>query len=182
MKNYVLLIALLVSVSGYSQKRYFTKNGNINFTAGTALEDIDAANKAASSVIDLATGRIEYAVLIKGFEFKRALMQEHFNENYLESDKYPKSVFKGTIVNLDKINFEKEGVYSAAIKGTLEMHGTKKDIELNATMKVVGENVQAVAEFEILLADYNISIPGLVKDKISKSALVKVNCSYSLLK
>ena len=182
MKIYLLLAVLLASVCGFSQKRYFTKTGHISFTAGTALEDIDGDNKAASSVFDAATGQIEYAVLIKGFEFKRALMQEHFNENYLESDKYPKSVFKGKIVNLDKINFQKDGTYQATIKGTLEIHGTKKEIETSGTMKVNGETVQAIAAFTVLLSDYNISIPGLVKDKISKTATVKVNCSYSVLK
>lgn len=182
--KFIILIAglLFVTNPAKAQKRYFTKNGMISFTAGTALEDIDAVNKAASSVFDATTGQIEYAVLIKGFEFKRALMQDHFNENYLESDKYPKSVFKGNILNPEKINFNKDGSYTVAVKGTLEMHGVKREITTNGKLNVKGESVDCTAEFRVLLSDYKIVIPSLVKDKISPDVNVKVLCNYKLLK
>lgn len=125
MKTGLFIISfLLLSVAAFSQK-YFTKNGTVSFQAGTALEDIDATNKSAASVLDAATGQIEFAVLIKGFEFRRALMQEHFNENYMESNKYPKAVFKGKITNLQSISFQKPGSYPAAVSGVLEIHGVK---------------------------------------------------------
>ncbi|GAA3937761.1 YceI family protein [Chitinophaga oryziterrae] len=183
MKQYILLSAiLLLAVTAFSQERYFTKNGHLSFEAGTDLEDINAVNNAATSVFDAGTGQIECAVLIKGFEFKRALMQEHFNENYMESDKYPKAIFKGKIINIDKVNFRKDGSYPLTIKGLLEIHGAKKEIETNGTMIIAGQAVSAHAEFTVLLADYNISVPGVVKDKISKTATVKINCIYSVLK
>lgn len=181
-KTAVLLpVLLLLTTLLYSQQRYFTKSGNISFTAGSG-EDIDGVNKTTTSVFDATTGEIEFAVLVKGFEFKRALMQEHFNENYMESDKYPKAVFKGKIVNIDKVNFQKEGLYPVIVKGVLDMHGIKKELETNGTFKVSGGTVISNADFPVLLSDYNIIIPSLVKDKIAKTAAIKVNCNYSLLK
>ncbi|THU39570.1 YceI family protein [Niastella caeni] len=178
-----VLFFLFLSLTSllYSQQRYFTKNGNISFAAGSG-EDIDGVNKTTTSVFDAATGLIEFALLVKGFEFKRALMQAHFNENYMESDKFPKSVFKGKIINIDKVNFQKDGVYPVTVKGILDMHGVKKELEATGTLKVTGETVSTNAQFSILLSDYNITIPSLVKDKISKTATVKVNCNYSMLK
>lgn len=182
MKKISLIVVLIISLSATAQKRYFTKNGQVSFTAGTALEDIDAVNKAASSVFDAGTGQIEYAVLIKGFEFRRALMQDHFNENYLESDKYPKSVFKGVIQNPEKINFSKDGVYPVTVKGTLEMHGVKKEISTTGTLKVSGETVDCNASFPVQLSHFDIKVPTLVKDKISQEVNIKVSCNYRLLK
>lgn len=177
----LMLLFLLLSFFVYSQQRYFTRNGTISFAAGTG-EDIDGINKTTTSVLDATSGQIEFAVLVKGFEFKRALMQEHFNENYMESDKYPKSIFKGKIANIDKINFQKDGLYPVLVKGVLDMHGLKKDIEANGTFKVSGGTVNSNAEFVLLLSDYNITIPSLVKDKISKTVTIKVSCNYSPLK
>ncbi|AEV99615.1 polyisoprenoid-binding protein [Niastella koreensis] len=180
-KLVLILLFLSLNFFLYSQQRYFTRNGTISFAAGSG-EDIDGINKTTTSVLDAATGQIEFSVLVKGFEFKRALMQEHFNENYMESDKYPKSVFKGKITNIDKINFQKDGLYPVLVKGVLDMHGLKKDVEANGTFKVTGGTVNSIAEFVVLLSDYNITIPSLVKDKVSKTVTIKVNCNYSPLK
>ena len=182
MKKLIVIAALLICSGAGAQKRFFTRNGLVEFSAGTALEDINGVNKAASSVFDAGTGQIEYAVLIKGFEFRRALMQDHFNENYLESDKYPKSVFKGTILNPEKINFDKDGSYPVTVKGVLEIHGVKKEISTSGTLKVAGETVDCSANFPVQLAHYNITVPSLVKDKISQQVNIKVSCSYRLLK
>ena len=180
----ILILFLVIGVCNtvYAQKRYFTKTGTISFEASTPLETINAVNKSATSVIDVSTGQIEFAVLIKGFEFNKALMQEHFNENYMESSKYPKSVFKGTITNIQNINFSKNGAYDASVKGVLEIHGVKRNITTTATITVSGANVKAKTQFNILISDYNISIPGVVRDKISKTARINVNCIYTPLK
>lgn len=179
---FTFVLLYLVSLPGSAQVRYFTKTGLISFHAGTPVEDIDAINKSAASVLDAGTGQIEFSVLVKGFEFKRALMQEHFNENYLESDKFPKAIFKGKLVNADKIKFQQDGVYPVVVKGTLEMHGIKKEIESAGNMKISGQLVEASATFNVLLADYNITVPSVVKDKISKTVAIKVQCNYNLLK
>ena len=178
---FITLIIFLLQPS-FAQKRYFTKTGNVSFRAGTALEDIDGLNKSTTCVFDAGSGDIQFAILIKGFEFKSALMMEHFNENYMESDKFPKSIFKGKITDLEKINFLKDGTYPVNVKGVLEIHGVKKEVESNGQFKVLGETVIATAEFEIVLEDYAVTIPSLVKDKISKTARIKVNCSNSILK
>ncbi len=183
MKKLILIATVFFLIqSSFAQKRYFTKTGNVSFKAGTAVEDIDGINKSTTCVFDANTGDIQFAILVKGFEFKSSLMMEHFNENYLESDKYPKSVFKGKITNIDKINFQKDGIYPAIVKGTLEIHGVKKDIESTGKFKVSGETVLTTSEFAVVLDDFKIDIPGMVKDKISKTAKITVNCSNSILK
>ncbi|MGC4232489.1 MAG: YceI family protein [Niabella sp.] len=180
----LLCLALVFGVCqcAEAQKKYFTKTGILSFEASTPLETINPVNKSATSVVDITTGQIEFAVLIKGFEFDKALMQEHFNENYMESSKYPKSVFKGTITNLQSIHFSKDGTYPATVKGYLEIHGVKKEITVTGAITISGTTIKSVAQFNVLISDYNISIPGIVRDKISKTATVKVNCTYAPLK
>ena len=109
-------------------------------------------------------------------------MQDHFNENYMESDKFPNATFKGNVTNMDKVNIKKDGTYPVSVKGTLEMHGVKKEIETKGTFKVVGETIQASSEFIIVMDDYKIAIPSVVKDKLSKTAKVKINCNYTIKK
>ena len=109
-------------------------------------------------------------------------MQEHFNENYMESDKVPKSTFKGTITNISKVNFQADGSYLVTVKGTIEIHGIKKEVETTGLFKVSGESIVSTAEFTVTLEDFKIDIPSLVKDKISKTATIKVNSIYAVLK
>lgn len=183
MKKSILIVSSILLVHfSYAQKRYFTKTGIVSFEAGTAVEDIDAINKSTTSIFDATSGQYEFALLVDGFEFKRSLMQQHFNEDYLESGKYPKSTFKGKITNIDQVDFQKDGTYPVTVKGVLEIHGVKKEIETPGVFKVSGEGVSSTATFTILLEDFQISIPSLVKDKISKTVKISVNCRYSLLK
>ena len=185
MKNLVLLLCVtaLLATSSYGQK-YFTKIGKINFDATTASspEKIEGVNRTVTCVVDAKTGAIQFAVLMKGFEFERALMEEHFNENYVESDKFPKAEFKGTIDNNDKVNYTKDGTYSVKVKGKLTMHGETKDVEAEGKILIQNGKVNAVAEFNVLLSDYKVSIPGLVADKVSKTAKITVTCSLDPLK
>ncbi|MDP3667642.1 MAG: YceI family protein, partial [Sediminibacterium sp.] len=114
---------------------------------------------------------------MKGFEFDRALMMEHFNENYVESDRFPKTVFKGQIVNNETINYTKDAVYPAKVKGKLTMHGETKELETEGKITVKGGKISVTAEFAALLADYKIAIPQLVADKVAKNAKITVDCS-----
>jgi len=183
MKKIILIATVFILInSSFAQKIYFTRSGTISFKAGTALEDIDAVNKSATCVFDAASGNIQFLILVKGFEFKSALLMEHFNENYMESNKYPKAVFTGKITNLDKINFQKDGTYQATVKGTMDIHGVKKEMEAIGTIKVSGENVLINADFAVAMADYNIEIPSVVKDKIAKTAKITVNCNNTIKK
>lgn len=180
MKKLLTLFSIAVFTAGPAMaQKYFTKTGIISFNAGTSMEDIDAVNKSTTSVIDAATGKIEFAVLIKGFEFKRDLMQEHFNENYMESSKYPKAMFKGNIV--EAISFSKPGTYTATVKGIMEIHGVKKETTAKGTVKVGPQSIQVLSQFNLNTSDFKISIPGVVKDKISPVVKVSVNCNYTPL-
>jgi len=183
--KYFVLIALSLgfsSTGAFAQGRYFTKTGKIDFYSKAPLEDIEAKNKTVSAVIDSKTGAIQFAAQMKGFQFDKDLMQKHFNENYAESDKYPKAEFKGTITNNSEINYSRDGSYAAKVKGKLTMHGVTKDVETSGTIKVASGKIDATSTFNILLSDYNIKIPALVKDKVSNSVKVVVDCKMDPLK
>ena len=109
-------------------------------------------------------------------------MQDHFNENYMESEKYPKTMFSGNITDIKKVNFSKDGTYPVTVKGTLDMHGVKKQIETTGSLKINGDQVLGTSSFIVALADYNIVIPGVVKEKLAKTVKINVTCNYSLLK
>jgi hypothetical protein len=183
MKKIVSLLAVAFLLhSAWAQKIYSSKTGQAWFDAGTGMEDITGTNKSVTCAFKPSTGDLQFLVKIKGFEFWSQLLQEHFNENYMESDKFPNSVFKGKVTNMDKVNVDKDGSYPVNVKGTLEIHGVKKDVESNGTMKVVGGNISASSEFTVVLEDYKIAIPRVVKDKLSKTAIIKINCTLSIAK
>jgi polyisoprenoid-binding protein YceI len=185
MKNLILLLfaVVLATTASFGQK-YFTKAGNINFdaTSASSPEKIEGVNRTVTCVLDTKTGNLQFAVLMKGFEFEKALMEEHFNENYIESEKFPKAEFKGAVANNDKVNYAKDGTYTATVKGKLTMHGETKDVETEGKITVQGGKISAIAGFNVLLSDFNISIPGLVADKVSKTAKINVACSLEPLK
>ena len=179
MKNYLIFITiLLLNSTSLSAQKYFTKTGKINFdaTAKNSPLIIEAVNRTVVCVIDTKTGNMQFSVLMKGFELERALMQEHFNENYIESDKFPKSDFKGMIVNNEKVNYLKDGANIVTVKGKLTIHGETKEVETVGKLLIQAGKINTVAEFTVLVADFKISIPGLVADKISKIVTIKVNC------
>lgn len=185
MKKVILfiLIAFTLSLSINAQK-YFTKSGKITFdaTAPSSPEKIEAENRSTTAVIDTKTGAIQFSVLVKGFSFERALMEEHFNENYLESNKFPKSEFKGTITNNTSVDYSKDGTYNVKVQGKLTIHGVTKDVTTDGKLVIQGGKINATAAFNVLLADYGVSIPGLVADKVAKTAKISVNCSLELFK
>ncbi len=175
-----LLVILTLSLN--AQDKYFTKTGNISFNSKTALENIEARHKSVTCVVDTKAGNIAFAILMKGFEFEKALMQEHFNENYVESNKFPKAEFKGEILNNAEINYSKNGNYSVKVKGKLAMHGETNDTEAMGTMIVKDGKIQVNSIFNILLSDYKIEIPKVVSDKVSNTVNIDVRCSLEPLK
>ncbi len=184
MKKCISLVLLLALVGSTSAQRYFTKNGTISFdaTASGSPENITADNRTVTCVIDGATGGIQFKAAMKAFTFERALMQEHFNENYVESDKYPDALFKGTISNMSSINLSQDGSYPATVKGKLTMHGVEKEVETTGKITVAKGKVTATASFAALLSDYKIEVPKLVSDKVSKTAKITVTCGLEPLK
>ena len=169
---------LFTSAASYAQSKYFDKNSDVSFYSHTPIEDIDAKNSSAVSVLDVQSGAIEFSVLIKAFAFDKALMQEHFNENYMESEKYPKATFKGQVKNISSVNLKADGTYTADVSGTLTMHGVSKEISTTATFIVKGGSLDASTAFAVNPEDYNISIPGVVKEKIAKQIEVKVSSNF----
>lgn len=182
MKYLFLVAAIALSLAAESQDRFFTKTGKITFYSKASLEDIEANHRSASCVLDVKSGAVQFAVLMKGFEFRKALMQEHFNENYVESDKFPNGSFKGEISNNSSINYQKEGVYPATVKGKLTIHGETKDVTTEGKVILKGGKLQLVSDFDIALADYKISVPAVVKDKVAQTIKISVDCLLEPLK
>jgi polyisoprenoid-binding protein YceI len=179
MKQVFLIAGLFFFLTSiHAQDKYFTKTGKIGFdaTVPKSPENIDGINKSSICVVDIKTGNIQFSVLMKGFEFERALMQEHFNENYVESNKYPKTEFRGVITNNASVNYLKDGVYPVKVKGKLTMHGETKDVESDGKLTIAGGKISATAQFEVLLSDYKVSVPQLVADKVARTAKITVDC------
>ena len=179
MKFTVLCAMLLGLVLQSNAQKYLTRTGHIHFYSHSALEDIKADNNQVASVIDLSTGDMVFQVLIKSFKFEKALMEEHFNENYMESDKYPRSTFKGKITNPSPSQLSKQGKYDVTVEGELDLHNVKKNIIVKGTLETGPATVVANAVFNVSPADYNIEIPAVVRDNIAKSIEVTVNMNYA---
>lgn len=172
-----ILVALLLTggaANVYAQK-YITRTGKISFYSSTPVENIAAVNNEVGSVLDSKTGDLVFQLAIKSFKFEKALMEEHFNENYMESDKYPKSDFKGKIADLSKVNFAKDGKYDVLATGKLTMHGVTKDVSIPGTITVKGNQATLNSKFKVKPADYKIKIPAMVEAKIAKEIEVTVN-------
>lgn len=181
MKNLIILLTLAVTGFAFAPnagKKYFTKTGNISFFSATDMENIEAQNHKVTSAFETASGKIQFSVLMKAFEFEKALMQEHFNENYVESDKYPKSSFDGIIENVSEINFAKDGTYKAKVSGNLTIKDRTNKVSTTGTFTVKGTDVTGNAVFKIKLVDYNISVPSVVKKNISEEIEIRVNMNY----
>jgi polyisoprenoid-binding protein YceI len=170
----ILGLLLITTISGSAQK-FITKTGHIKFYSDAPLEKIEANNRQVNSALDIATGNFVFKVLMKSFEFEKALMQEHFNENYAESDKYPDAKFVGKVTNINDLNVGKDGVYNADVAGKLTMHGVTKDITEKGTFEVKQGKITGKAKFNLTIADFKINIPGNVGKNISKTIEVTVD-------
>ncbi|MET3027545.1 YceI family protein [Flavobacterium sp. UW10123] len=170
MKTTTLLFLFFTAFSVIAQDKFFTSTGTINFEASVPLyEEVKAVNRQVAILLEPKTSTFICTVVIKDFRFKLNLMQEHFNENYMESNRYPKAVFKGKIEKFDlkDIN-EVEKQYQ--IKGKLNLRGKSKEIIVNALIKRVPEGIQVISDFPISVSDFNIRIPTPIAAKISKTA------------
>jgi polyisoprenoid-binding protein YceI len=163
-------------------QKYYSKTGKISFFSDTDMEKIEAENSSASTVIDFSTGAIEWGVLIQGFKFEKALMQDHFNENYMESSKFPKAKFKGMIENYADIDLEKDGDYKVNVRGELEIHGVTQSVTTVATLTVKKDALSAKSNFSVLIADYGIKVPKLVENNIADEVDIEITADYQLLK
>jgi hypothetical protein len=178
MKKIIPMLALLTGIhlTGFSQL-YSTRTGFIGFYSKTTMEDIKAENNQVYAIIDAGKKNLAFTLLLKGFVFQKELMQEHFNENYVESDKYPKASFSGAYTG--DITLDKDGIYKVIVKGNLTLHNMTKPIETPATLEVKSGRLLGQAEFKLKPEDFNITIPGVVRDKIDKEMDVKIRIDCS---
>jgi len=182
MKKITTLLAIILFTTTLANaQKYMTKGGTIKFFSDTPMEKIEAVNRQVNSALDFSTGNFVFKVLIRGFEFEKALMQEHFNENYMESEKFPNSTFSGKITNIKDVNLGKDGLYKVVVEGDLSMHGVTNKVKVNGTIEVKGGTVAGKATFNVAPKDYNISIPQAVIKNISEAIQVDVNVSLDKL-
>lgn len=175
MKKIIMSLAalLFLSISAQAQK-YFTRAADIAFYSDAPTEKIEAHNNTVTAILDTESGKVEFAALIKAFEFEKALMQEHFNENYMESSKFPKATFKGAFVDFDATELNSDGTYTANVKGDLSMHGVTNSVTSKVNLTVKNGIVSATTEFTVLVADYGIEIPAVVRENIAKEVKIVV--------
>jgi hypothetical protein len=172
MKKITLILAILaLATTTFAQGKYFTRSGNVKFFSSTPMEDIEAINNGAICVLDTETGAVEMSMLNTSFKFEKALMQEHFNENYMESTKYPKSSFKGSVKDFAM----KKGKNEVQITGDLTIHGVTKKVTVPATLNVVGDAIAATCVFKVKPEDHDIKIPGMVRDNIAEFMEITIN-------
>ena len=179
MKRLISLIFLLNIVLAVNAQKFMTKNGYIGFFSHTPMEDIKADNNQVVGALDITSGEMVFQALIKSFHFDRALMEEHFNENYMESDKFPKSIFKGKITNLSSVDFTKNGKYDVTVEGDLTIHDVTNKISTKGSIEVITGGINASSKFKIVPEDYKISIPGVVREKFDKAMEVTVTMKYT---
>lgn len=176
MKHYILLLFIFISIFSFSQDKYITRNGKVQFNASTPFETINPVNNHVSCVLDSETGKIAFQLKMISFKFEKALMEEHFNEKYVESEEYPKSTFVGEIINWNKLDWSKEK-QNVQARGILTIHGVNKEIEVLGVVNLIKHDIEITSEFSVLISDFDIRIPRLVRDKISEEVKIKVEMS-----
>ncbi|MGC1471119.1 MAG: YceI family protein [Psychroserpens sp.] len=177
---------LLVIVAGYltpssagAQEKYIDKNGKVTFEASEALfEPVKATNKSVTAILNTETNEMAALALMKSFRFKNSLMEEHFNENYIESETYPKAIFKGNLIDFDFSDLT-ESESEVAINGHIELRGKKKQISTIAKIHKVNDFVIIKGSFMVSPDDFDIEIPSIVKSKIAEAITVSIDFKFS---
>ncbi|MFD0862372.1 YceI family protein [Sungkyunkwania multivorans] len=172
MKNTIIFLLLASSGMVFSQGKYLTKNGTINFEASVpSFEEVKAKNESVTAILNTENGEMAALALIKGFRFKVALMEEHFNENYIESSKFPKATFKGTLESFEFDNLQSEYL----LNGSITLHGKTKDISTKMKLEEKGDQLVVSGSFVLRPEDFDIEIPKIVSNKIAEEVNVNVN-------
>ena len=175
MKTKVLMTAFIFLAFTLNAQKFMTKNGYIGFYSHTPMEDIKGDNNQVASILDASTGELVFQVLMKSFKFEKTLMEEHFNENYVESEKFPKSTFKGKITNLSDVDFSKTGSYKVKVDGELSIHGVTQNVSTPGEIEITEGGVNTRSQFIIHPEDYKIEIPAIVRENIAKEISVTID-------
>ena len=178
MKTFSLLIIFCCLLINVSAQPLVTRSGYTAFFSETPLQDIKAENRQVHAVIDPGKKTLAFAMLLKGFLFDKELMQEHFNENFVESDKFPKSTFTGSYTG--NVDLTRNGTYNVQVTGNLVLHGVTKSISVPATLQVQDKKLLGQSRFNLKPADFNIKIPALVRDKIAQQIDVLIKTEFNL--
>lgn len=172
----MLTFGLMLMGTQAEAQRYATRNGNISFYSEAPLENIEAFNNQVNSALDISSGDFVFRVLMKAFQFEKALMQEHFNENYVESHKHPNASFTGKVLNLSEIDFTKPGQYPATIAGELTIKGITQKLTESGVFEVNADgSLRGTSTFVIAIADYDIRIPRAVVNNIAEQIEIRVD-------
>jgi predicted RNase H-related nuclease YkuK (DUF458 family) len=178
----LIIVAAIVPMMSAAQERYGTRSGEVTFFSATPMENIDAVNHAVACVYDVTSATVEASMLMKAFEFKKEKMQADFNEDYVESDKFPKSVLNGKVTGFGTAHLKKQGSYKAKIDGDLTLHGVTQHVTLDAQIAVGASGALTVtSDFIVKPEDYKIAIPAVVRDHIAKEVQVKVRMDLNKL-
>lgn len=172
----MLFLFVIHKVDG--QVRYMDRAGEVSFFSKAPLENIEAHTDQALCILDASSGEVAASMLMKTFRFEKALMQEHFNEKYVESDKYPKATFTGKITNLSEINFNENGTYNARVQGEITIHGVTRPLEAPVEFVVSENAVAATSTFPLRVKDFKITIPTLVVRNIAE--VIDITLSFNL--
>lgn len=181
MKTILTLALLLITASSFSQK-FFTRNGTIRFFSSTPLENIEAINSQASCIVDLKTNEVIAKVLIEAFQFEKALMQEHFNENYMESDLYPSAMLKAVLDESSSFDPNKLEEQAIMLKGDLTIHNVSQKVNIPGTVVRRGDVLEAKAVFIVKPEDFAIKIPALVRNNIAREIEVSIHFELKAMK
>ena len=174
MKKYLLLILTLSPIAIFGQK-YIAEKSAITFFSKAAIEDITASNASSASIFNTETGEIAFSIPNKEFKFAKSLMQEHFNEKYMETEKFPKSTFQGKIIGYD---MKVGGPQSAKASGNLTIHGVTKEIDISGTVEIKNNNVILLSKFMVKLVDYSIERPQLLWQNIAEEVEVSIDFTF----
>jgi hypothetical protein len=171
-----LLLSILIcfSLTEVRSQKYSVEESDIFFFSDAAIEDIKAENKKAAGIFNTANGDIVFSIPINEFQFAKSLMQEHFNEKYMESDKFPKATFSGKVSGFDA---SASGVQQAKANGKLTIHGVSNDVEIPGTIEKKDDQLILKTKFLVKLADYKITIPQLLWQNIAEQ--VEVTCEFA---
>lgn len=172
-----LLIISLLATSKSLGQMYATQAGETSFFSETPVENITAVNKTVGAIINTTTNEVAVSMKMTAFEFPNKLMQEHFNENYMESEKYPTGTFKGKII--EPIDYTKNGTYDVTVKGLLTIHGVTVPRDLKGKLTVENQKISLISNFEVKLVDHKIDIPKIVFAKIAEVISVKTKYAFS---
>ncbi len=176
--TFLLVIIFLVGTCAAEAQRYIDRSGKASFFSSAPLEDIEANSEQVVAILDIGSGEIAASMLMRSFNFRKSLMEEHFNENYVESHTYPKATFKGKITNLAAFASKEDGNYTLNIDGEVTLHGVTKPLQVQADARVAQGRIHAQTKFPLTVADFGIKVPRLVTNNIAEVVEVSVSFNF----